>query len=394
MQKVINHSERGHAILSPSSSERWLNCTPSARLADAAGSKTSEYAEEGTTAHELAEHVLGCWTDGTFLPECEEMPVPENIASNKYYSEEMKEAISHYVNFVTGEFYEMQKGPFGGPVTMRLEEKLDISGYAPESFGSADVSLVSEQILHIIDLKYGKGVKVPAESPQFKMYALGVLAKFGGPKVKRIRMSVAQPRLKHFETIEVDVRDLLDWAEKVLRPKAKLAYEGKGEQVVGSWCQFCPVKATCRAQRDEIVHDFEEYPDTPHLLTDEEIVDMLGKLDRYRSWFESLNQYAYAEAMKGKKWDGYKLVEGRSARKIVDPDKVRDKLLKTYLEDEVLNISLKGITDLEKLMGKKVFAAEIGEYVKSQPGAPKLVPDSHPGKDYERDTASDFDIEG
>lgn len=393
MPKLINHSERGHAILSPSSSERWLNCTPSARLADAAGSKTSEYAEEGTTAHELAEHVLGCWTDGTFLPECEEIPVPENIASNKYYSEEMKEAISHYVAFVTGEFYEMQKGPFGGSVRMYLEEKLDISGYAPGSFGSADVSLVSEQMLHIIDLKYGKGVKVPAESPQFKMYALGVLAKFGGPKVKRIRMSVAQPRLKHFETIEVDVRDLLDWAEKVLRPKAKLAYEGKGEQVVGSWCQFCPVKATCRAQKDEIAHDFEEHPDTL-VMTDEEISDMLGKLDRYRSWLESLNQYAYSEALKGKKWDGYKLVEGRSARKIVEPDKVRDKLLKTYLEDEVLNISLKGITDLEKLMGKKVFAAEIGEYVKSQPGAPKLVPDSHPGKDYERDTASDFDIEG
>lgn len=394
MQKVINHSERGHAILSPSSSERWLNCTPSARLADAAGSKTSEYAEEGTTAHELAEHVLGCWTDGTFLPECEEIPVPENIASNKYYSEEMKEAISHYVDFVTGEFYEMQKGPFGGPVTMRLEEKLDMSGYAPESFGSADVVLVSEQILHIIDLKYGKGVKVPAESPQFKMYALGALAKFNKGGIKYVRMSVAQPRLNHFDTVSVRVEDLLQWGMDVLRPKAKLAYEGKGEQVVGSWCQFCPVKVTCRAQRDEIVHDFEEYPDTPHLLTDEEIVDMLGKLDRYRSWFESLNQYAYTEAMKGKKWDGYKLVEGRSARKIVDPDKVRDKLLNTYLEDEVLNISLKGITDLEKLMGKKVFAAEIGEYVKSQPGAPKLVPDSHPGKDYERDTASDFDIEG
>mgnify|MGYP002710950837 CR=1 FL=1 len=391
MQERVNHSERGHAVLSPSSSERWLNCTPSARLAEEAGSKTSEYAEEGTTAHELAEYALKSWTDGTFYPECEELPVSQEIASNRYYSEEMKEAISRYVDFVTGEFYEMQKGPFGGSVATYLEEKLDISKYAPDSFGSADVSLVSEQIVHIIDLKYGKGVKVPAESPQFKMYALGVLAKFGGPKVKRVRMSVAQPRLKHFETIEVDVNSLLDWAEKVLKPKAKLAYEGKGEQVVGSWCRFCPVKATCRAQKNEIIKDFEDHPDTL-IMTDEEIVDMLGKIDRYKSWLESINQYAYSEAMKGKKWDGYKLVEGRSARKIVEPDKVRDKLLSTYLEDEVLNISLKGITDLEKLMGKKVFAAEVGEYVKSQPGAPKLVPDSHPGKDY--DTASDFDIEG
>lgn len=391
MQGRVNHSERGHAVLSPSSSERWLNCTPSARLAEEAGSKTSEYAEEGTVAHELAEYALKSWTDGTFYPECEELPVSQEIASNKYYSEEMKEAISRYVDFVTGEFYEMQKGPLGGPVATYLEEKLDISKYAPDSFGSADVSLVSEQIVHIIDLKYGKGVKVPVESPQFKMYALGVLAKFGGPKVKRVRMSVAQPRLNHYDTIEMGVSDLLEWAEEVLKPKAKLAYEGKGEQVVGSWCQFCPVKATCRAQKNEIIKDFEDHPDTL-LMTDEEIVDMLGKIDRYKSWLESINQYAYTEAMKGKKWDGYKLVEGRSARKIVDPDKVRDKLLNTYLEDEVLNISLKGITDLEKLMGKKVFAAEVGEYVKSQPGSPKLVPDSHPGKDY--DTASDFDIEG
>lgn len=376
--------------MSPSSSERWLNCTPSARLAEAAGSKTSEYAEEGTTAHELAEYALKSWIYGTFYPECDELPVPDEIAKNKYYSEEMRDAVGEYVNFVVEEFYEMGKGPLGGSVATYLEEKLDISKFAPESFGSPDVTLVSPSILHIIDLKYGKGVKVPAESPQFKMYALGALAKFNNGSIKYVRMSVAQPRLHHNDTIEMSVPDLLDWATKILQPKAKLAYEGKGKQVVGSWCQFCPVKATCRAQKDEIAHDFEEHPDTL-VMTDEEIVYMLGKLDRYKSWLESLNQYAYSEAMKGKKWEGYKLVEGRTARKIVEPDKVRNILLKEYLEDEVLNISLKGITDLEKLVGKKVFNAKLGEYVKSQPGAPKLVPDSHPGKDY--DVLSDFDIE-
>lgn len=376
--------------MSPSSSERWLNCTPSARLAEAAGSKTSEYAEEGTVAHELAEYVLKSWIDGTFYPECDEMPVPEEIAKNKYYSEEMRDAVGEYVNFVVEEFYEMGKGPLGGSVATYLEEKLDISKFAPESFGSSDVTLISPSILHIIDLKYGKGVKVPAESPQFKMYALGALSKFNNGSIKYVRMSVGQPRLHHYDTIEMKVEDLLDWAEKVLKPKAKKAFKGEGKQVVGSWCQFCPVKATCRAQKDEIAHDFEEHPDTL-VMTDGEIVDMLGKLDRYKSWLESLNQYAYSEAMKGKKWEGYKLVEGRTARKIVDPDKVRNILLKEYLEDEVLNISLKGITDLEKLVGKKVFTAKFGDYVKSQPGAPKLVPDSHNGKDY--DVSSDFDIE-
>ena len=376
--------------MSPSSSERWLNCTPSARLAESAGSKTSEYAKEGTTAHELAEYALKSWIYGTFYPECEEMPVPDEIAKNKYYSEEMRDAVGEYVNFVVEEFYEMGKGPLGGSVATYLEEKLDISKFAPESFGSSDVTLVSPSILHIIDLKYGKGVKVPAESPQFKMYALGALAKFNNGSIKYVRMSVGQPRLHHYDTIEMSLPELLEWATKILQPKAKLANEGKGKQVVGGWCQFCPVKATCRAQKDEIAHDFEEHPDTL-VMTDEEIVYMLGKLDRYKSWLESLNQYAYSEAMKGKKWEGYKLVEGRTARKIVEPDKVRNILLKEYLEDEVLNISLKGITDLEKLVGKKVFNAKLGEYVKSQPGAPKLVPDSHPGKDY--DVLSDFDIE-
>lgn len=376
--------------MSPSSSERWLNCTPSARLAEAAGSKTSEYAEEGTTAHELAEYALKSWIAGTFYPECDEMPVPDEIAKNKYFSEEMRDAVGEYINFVVGEFYEMQKGPLGGSVATYLEEKLDISKFAPESFGSADVTLLSPSILHIIDLKYGKGVKVPAESPQFKMYALGALAKFNNGSIKHVRVSVGQPRLHHYDTIEMSVPDLLEWATNVLQPKAKLAFEGKGKQVVGTWCQFCPVKATCRAQKDEIAHDFEEHPDTL-VMTDGEIVDMLGKLDRYKSWLESLNQYAYSEAMKGKKWEGYKLVEGRTARKIVEPDKVRNILLKEYLEDEVLNISLKGITDLEKLVGKKVFTAKFGDYVKSQPGSPKLVPDSHPGKDY--DVSSDFDIE-
>ena len=376
--------------MSPSSSERWLNCTPSARLAEAAGSKTSEYAEEGTTAHELAEYALKSWIAGTFYPECDEMPIPDEIAKNKYFSEEMRDAVGEYVNFVVGEFYEMQKGPLGGPVATYLEEELDISKFAPESFGSADVTLLSPSVLHIIDLKYGKGVKVPAESPQFKMYALGALAKFNNGSIKYVRMSVGQPRLHHYDTIEMPVSDLLEWATKILQPKAKLAFEGKGKQVVGSWCQFCPVKATCRAQKDEIAHDFEEHPDAL-VMTDGEIVDMLGKLDRYKSWLESLNQYAYAEAMKGKKWDGYKLVEGRTARKIVDPDKVRNILLKEYLEDEVLNISLKGITDLEKLLGKKVFTAKLGEYVKTQQGAPKLVPDSHNGKEY--DVSSDFDVE-
>lgn len=394
MQKVINHSERGHAILSPSSSERWLNCTPSARLADAAGSKTSKYAEEGTLAHEIAQNALEWWERGLYYPEIDEMPVPDDLAKSPCFSEDMTRHVGSYVDFVVNEFYSMQKRGEGGHVVCYWEATFDLSKYIPESFGSSDATLISPTAMHVIDLKYGAGVKVSAQNnTQLMIYALGMLNTDPEGRIKEVRMSIVQPRLDHYDTFTMSVDDLLVWGEKVLKPKAKIAWEGGGEQKIGDHCQFCPLKAQCRAQYDAITSDFEEECE-PMLMTDEEIVEMIGKIARYRDWINSFDRFVYKEAIEGKKWDGYKLVEGRSTRKIVDPDEVREKLLNTYLEDEVLNISLKGITDLEKLMGKKVFAAEIGEYVKSQPGAPKLVPDSHPGKDYERDTASDFDIEG
>lgn len=384
----IDHNERGHAILSPSSSERWINCPPSALLADSIPETVSSYAAEGTTAHELAEYVLTAWKKGEWEPYVDEIPVPDTIALSSFFNEEMRIAVENYATFVVNEFYDMAKG---GNAYLTLEQKLDISKYAPESFGSADATITNERIIHITDLKYGKGVKVPATSSQFKMYALGAFEKFGKPYTKIIRMSVVQPRLNHYETLEITVTELLQWAEGVLRPAANLAIKGLGEQKTGTWCQFCPVKATCKAQYNELLADFEAAPDAL-LMTEDDIVNLLGKIDRYKSWLESVNQYAYSEAIAGRKWNGYKLIEGRSARKIVEPDKVRNDLLETYMEDEVLKIDLKGITDLEKLVGKKLFAAKYGKYIQTQPGQPKLVPDSHPGKEYS--SSSDFDIEG
>lgn len=388
----MGHADRDHAILSPSSAKRWINCTPSALLAEAAGSKSSVYAEEGTLAHEIAEYALTRYKEGEYDPIIdEELPVNDEHLKNPLFSIDMANYIRDYCDYVIGEGYEMARAD--GFSEMFLERKVDITYYAPDSFGSVDVTLVSDKTIHIIDLKYGAGVKVTADhNEQMMMYALGALKDLGALRdIANIRMTIAQVRLDHYDRFEMSKSELLDWAEKVLKPAAKAAIQGKGKQVMGSWCGFCPVKAQCRAQRDAILADFEEKPE-PLLLSDEEIVDLIGKIDTYKSWIESVNKYVYDRAIQGYKWEGYKLVAGRSSRVIKDEAKIRQALLNEFLEDEVLNIKLKGIGDLEKLVGKKVFSARFGDAIGSRPGAPKLVPESAKGVEYS--PLCDFDIEG
>lgn len=387
----MGHAERDHAILSPSSAKRWINCTPSALLAEAAGSKSSVYAEEGTLAHEIAEYALDYYIRGLYDPIVdEELPVNDEHLKNPLFSIDMANYIRDYCDYVIGENYEMDKAD--GKCKMYLERRVNITDFAPDSFGSVDVTLVSDKTIHIIDLKYGAGVKVFADhNEQMMMYALGALKAAVSDRVTKIKMTIAQVRLDHYDTFEMSKGELLDWAEKVLKPAAKAAIQGRGKQVIGSWCGFCPVKAQCRAQRDAILADFDEKPE-PLLLSDEEIVDLIGKIDGYKSWIESVNKYVYDRAIQGHKWEGYKLVAGRSSRVIKDEAKIRQALLNEFLEDEVLNIKLKGIGDLENLLGKKVFSARFGDAIESRPGAPKLVPESAKGVEYS--PLCDFDIEG
>lgn len=386
-----NHSEREHALLSPSSSSRWLNCTPSARLAETAENKSSVYAEEGTLFHEICEYCLAQWNAGVWEPDPfgEELPeLKDDHLMHPLFKQEMFKHARNYCDFVMNENYNLEKSD--GACKLLLEEKVDISEYAPECFGSVDCQLAGHDTLEVIDLKYGEGVKVYAErNTQMMLYALGALK--GKPSIKTIRLVIAQVRLNHFDVWEISANDLLQWADKVLKPTAKKAFAGKGEQKIGDWCGFCPVKAQCRKQYEAVVNDFDRY-EYPELLTEDEICDLIEKIDKYKGWLESVNKFVYDEALRGHKWKGYKLVAGRSSRVITDEEAIRQDLLtKKYLEDEIFNIKLKGIGDLEKLVGKKQFSALYGQYVKSKPGNPKLVPDGAPGD--EINPLSDFDIE-
>lgn len=374
MSEQINHSGRAHALLSPSGSHRWMHCTPSARLEENLPESTSSAAEEGTVAHELAEYALEKYIKGEYMPLLDELPTPKHIFDSPYYSSEMDKYVSDYVCYVCDVFEKVEGAE------MHIERKFDLTSYVPECFGSCDCDIVGKKVLNIIDLKYGKGVQVDAnDNSQLMMYALGVLRTLSPKRqaeIETVRMHIAQVRLGNYSVFEMTARDLTHWGIHVLRPTAEKAFAGQGETVVGSHCKFCKFKAQCRAQRDALVGDFEELGDTKALSLDE-IADLLTKVDMYSDWLSSVKSHALSEALAGKNLKGWKLVEGRSNRVITDEGKAVEVLVGLgFTEDELKNHKLKGIGDLEKMVGKKALAMNLGDIIAKPKGAPTLALES------------------
>lgn len=374
MEVQAGHTGRAHALLSPSSSHRWLNCTPSARLEEPYGSTGSPAAEEGTVAHELAEHAMEKYLAGEYLPLLDELPVPDEIRGNRYYGPEMERYVTDYVCYVC-DIYELEEG-----ARMDIEREFDLTAYVPECFGSCDCDIVGETVLNVIDLKYGKGVQVDADgNSQLMMYAVGVLdslERHRRAKIEKVRMHIAQVRLGNYSVFEMPARDLTHWAIHVLRPTAEKAWAGQGEVKVGGHCRFCRFKARCRAQKDSLVNEFGTYGDTKALTLDE-IGDILSKSGMFTDWLASVKAFAMQAAARGEKVKGWKLVEGRSARVINDEEAAIERLRAIGLSaEDVTDRKLKGIGDLERLVGRKPLAAALDGLIAKPRGLPTLAPES------------------
>lgn len=374
MKVQVDHTSRAHALLSPSSSHRWLNCTPSARLEEPYENTSSPAAEEGTVAHELAEHAIEKYLAGEYLPLLDELPVPDEIRNNEYYSSEMEHYVTDYVCYVC-DIYELEEG-----AKMSTERKFDLTAYVPECFGSCDCDIVGKKVLNIIDLKYGKGVQVDADgNSQLMMYAIGVLNSLEPShraKIEKVRMHIAQVRLGNYSVFEMSARDLTHWAIHVLRPTAEKAWAGQGETKVGSHCKFCKIKAQCRAQRDALISEFETHGDTKALTLDE-IGDILSKSDMFTDWLASVKTFAMQAATRGEKVKGWKLVEGRSARVIKDEAEALKRLTEAGFDREALiDTKIKGIGDLERTVGKKPLTVLLDGVIVKPQGAPTLAPES------------------
>ena len=354
-----------HAVLSASSSHRWMNCTPSARLEREFADRETEAAAEGTAAHALCEHKLR-----RALKMRSRKPV------SKYDCDEMDGYTDGYVEFVLEQLAQA-KLECADPLVL-IEQRLDFSCWVPEGFGTGDCLIVADKLLHIIDFKYGQGVLVEAEeNPQMMLYALGALRLFDSLyDITEVSMSIYQPRRENVSTWTISVDELNAWAENVLKPNAELAHKGEGDYLPGPWCQFCKAAVKCRARAEEKLQlaRFEFAP--PPLLSDEEIEDILTKLDDLTKWASEIQAYAQDAAVNhGKAWKGFKLVATRTNRKYTDEEAVIQAAKDAGYTD-IFKKSLIPITEMEKLMGKKNFTSILGSLVEKPQGRPTLVPET------------------
>jgi len=352
-----------HAILSASGAHRWMNCTPSARLEREFADNSGEAAAEGSAAHALAEHKLR-----KVLKLRSKRPV------SQYDSDEMEAYTDDYVDFVL-ETIEGLKQTCSDPAIL-IEQRLNFSRFVPDGFGTGDCVVIGDGSLHIIDLKYGQGVLVHAEdNPQMKLYALGALDLFDGIyDISEVSMTIYQPRRENVSTYTVFKESLYQWAEETLVPTANQAFDGSGEYRCGEWCQFCRAAVKCRARAEEKLNLARFEFSLPPILTDDDIENILAKLDDLTAWANDIKSYALEAALShGKHWCGFKLVEGRSNRKYRDEEAVAEAARAAGYRD-IFRQSLITLTEMEKLMGKPRFSEILGQFIEKPQGKPSLVP--------------------
>ncbi len=398
--QAVNHETRKHALLSASGASRWLSCTPSARLEEKfTESKSSSYAEEGTLAHEFADLNLRWIFAKTATNDKIRNAELKKLRANKLYTDDMESEVDKYITYVVETFNAARAKT--KDAKLLIEQRLDFSHLVEQGFGTGDACIVADGVLDIIDLKYGKGVVVHAEdNSQLKLYGSGALREFEMVyDIHTVRLTIVQPRLDHVSTWEISAADLEAWGETIVKPKALEAYAGRGVQVAGDHCKWCRVKPMCKtlaAKNMELAkHDFED----PHLLNEKDLIGIFEQQPMLVDWVSAVADYLLSEAVKGKSWEGYKLVEGRSNRKWSDEGKVFDVLLaKGYGNHQISTTKMKGLGDIEKVLGKSQFEPLLGNFIIKPPGAPTLVPnaDKRPalgGLEQARADFSDSDLD-
>ena len=368
----VEHSQRAHALLSASGADRWLNCTPSPRLEEQFAEKASSYAQEGTLAHEFADIRLRLASHQ--ITQEQHNIIEGDLMASPFYSKEMLNEVDKYVDFVMETYAEARMRTDGA--VLSVEEKIDLTEYIEDGFGTNDAVILADGILDVCDLKYGKGVKVSAvDNSQLKLYGLGALFFHElSYDIHTVRLNIIQPRLNHTSQWSIPADDLRNWGEKTVKPLAKKAYAGKGVQKAGDWCRWCKAKATCATLAARVNKLAAKDFDDVHFLTDDQVIEVFKNLSMISMFTEALKSYVLEEAKKGKRWPGFKLVRGSSRRKWTDEEAVKQALEEEMFEEhEYVTTKLKGIGDIEKLVTKANFKEVLGHLVVKPEGVPMLV---------------------
>ncbi|MBP3887687.1 MAG: DUF2800 domain-containing protein [Cellulosilyticum sp.] len=365
-----------HAKLSASGAKRWLSCPPSVKLEEEFNEEPSIYAEEGTYAHALAEIKLRLALGQIKKKEYEKLVRALEKEYENFHNQSLVEYVEAYVGKVQ-EFFAEAKAHTSDAV-IELEQRVDFSRWVPEGFGTSDVVIIAEGVLHIIDLKFGQGVRVDAEdNPQLKLYALGAYEAFDMLyDIQQVKMTIIQPRLDHISSSELVIEDLLEWGENYVKPRADLAFNGEGEFAPGEHCRFCKAKAVCKARAEKQLELMKYNFESPDSFTDDELGILLKDIGKLLDWAKDVSDYMYEQATQhGRHFEGWKLVEGRSTRKYTDTIVVAKALKDAgYKEAVIYEKNLLTITAMEKVIGKKAFNEIVGHLIEKPQGKPVLVP--------------------
>lgn len=374
---TIGPVERAHAKLSASGSKKWLTCTPSAHLEDQFPDEGSDFAAEGTFAHEIFELQLL-----NYLDRCTPQDFNRGMRQaqkHRFWSQALVDHVSAAVDRAVVAIEEA-RARCADPVIL-VEKRLDFSRWVPEGFGTGDLVIITDELVEVMDYKHGKGVLVEAQdNSQMRLYGLGAYNELAHLyDIQRVRMTVLQPRLDNFGSEELSTSELLGWAESYVVPRARMAWDGQGEFVPGEHCTsgFCRARFQCPARAAaaiEVARQDFALKD-PELLTVEQLTAVLAKADMAIDWLNDVKAYALKQAEAGAQIPGFKLVEGRSNRKYANADEVATRLLEAGIPEAVIyERSLLGITAMEKAIGKKKFAELLDDLVVKPAGKPTLVP--------------------
>lgn len=393
MGTEINHADRSHALLSASASHRWLACTPSALLESEMPDTTSEFAKEGTLAHEFCDLKLRL-----YVGEIKESTYKKNLSKlrkDELYQKEMEEYADDYFAYVLEKMTDT--------AVLTPETQVDFSEYVPEGFGTSDAIIIDDGKMVIIDFKYGKGVEVSAQdNPQLRLYSLGALNTFSMIyDIDRVEMCIFQPRIGNVSEDTISVSELLKWGENIVKPAAELAFKGEGKRVAGDHCKFCKVQCECPTiykHSMSVVSDYfdVEEPETwdKEKLTPEDYASILSKSKAVKSWLGAIEDYCIEHVLSGElSVPGYKIVEGRSIRKFTNVDEAIKSLVEKggFLEELFYERVPLSISKMEKMVGKKAFNEFACEFIEKPKGKPTIVVETDKRPEYV--LADDFENE-
>ena len=377
MAELNNHSERAHALLSASSSARWLACPPSAVAAEAYPNEGTDFTREGTLAHEVAEWIASGRSKDHGL----DKGLDEGIAA------EMVECAQNYRDYIQEQIKDDN-------AVVLLEQRVDFSPWVPDGFGTADCIIIQGNTMDVIDYKYGKGVMVSAtDNPQMMLYGLGALNDFGFVyDIETVRMHIFQPRLNNISVYEMCAGKLRAWAEMVVKHTAEKAAKGEGDYKAGEHCRFCPHAGRCRELTNTCTehiraHGFEA---SLEVLAPWEVAEVLRMEPIITLWLKRVKDQALSTMMNGEEVPGYKVVAGRGSRGWADDLEVAAALKAAgYSQEDITETKLLSVAKMEKAIGKKKVAELVGGQILSYTGDPTVAPQSDKRPAY--DSTADFD---